>query len=121
MPCLLSHTHCVVCPPCFSFLSNHRCLHPTQKFYRARRGESWDRRFTIVSGLTPEGVDACGMLDRGSEIWLNWNKGDDASLRQFRCVRVVVAGAREMLIGWSSRSAPLHSHVYTQGAAHHVS
>lgn len=57
-----------------------------QDFYYARQGPAWDRRFTIVAGLTQEGVDACGMLDRGSEIWLNWNKGDDASLHQFRCV-----------------------------------
>ncbi len=39
-----------------------------------------------MAGLTEDGVDACGMLDRGSEIWLDWNLGDDASLREFRCV-----------------------------------
>lgn len=53
----------------------------------------WDadgRRFTIVAGLTQEGVDACGMLDRGSELWLDWSTGDDASLHQFRCDLCVV-------------------------------
>lgn len=61
----------------------------TQQFYHAQQGERWDRRFTVVAGLTQAGVDACGMLDRGNEIWLNWSNGDDASLHQFRCVVVL--------------------------------
>lgn len=70
----------------------------TQRFYRARQGAGWDRRVTIVSGLTQAGVDACGMLDRDSEIWLNWSDGDDASLHQFRWVgqcRVCVRGGSD--------------------------
>lgn len=76
----------------------------TQRFYRARQGAGWDRRFTIVSGLTQAGVDACGMLDRDSEIWLNWSDGDDASLHQFRWV-----GQCRVCVGGGSVDTPVHN------------